>query len=123
MPYLNKISQNLAHLEANSHKIIKSHRIFRPSYNTFYEEININHTVVFITSFLHINKGFRLLWGSFKVIFCKNLTEFYQISLKNLPDLTDFSLQLMACMSMVIFVRLIHLTRVRGSWLLFCLAL
>ena len=50
MPYLtlwDKISQNLAHLEANSHKVIKSHRIFRPSYNTFYEEININHTLLF----------------------------------------------------------------------------
>ena len=32
------------------------------------------------------------------MIFCKNLTEFYQISLKNLPYLTDFSPQLMACM-------------------------
>ena len=44
MPYLtlwDKISQNLGHLEANSHKIIKSHRIFIPSYNKFYEEINI----------------------------------------------------------------------------------
>ena len=30
--------------------------------------------------------------------FCKNLTEFYQISLKNLPYLTDFSPHLMACM-------------------------
>ena len=30
--------------------------------------------------------------------FCKNLTEFYQISLKNLPYLTDFSPQLMARM-------------------------
>ena len=33
---VNKISQNLAHLEASSKKIIKSHRIFRLSYNTFY---------------------------------------------------------------------------------------
>ena len=32
---------------------------------------------------------------------CKNLTEFYQISLKNLPYLTDFSPQLMACMRAV----------------------
>ena len=49
MPHLtlwDKISQNLAHLEANSHKITKSHGIFRPSYNTFYEEININHTLL-----------------------------------------------------------------------------
>ena len=29
---------------------------------------------------------------------CKSLTEFYQISLKILPNLTDFSSQLMACM-------------------------
>ena len=43
MPYLtlwDKISRNLARLEASSRKI----RIFRPSYNTFYEEININYT-------------------------------------------------------------------------------
>ena len=49
MPYLtlwDKISQNLAHLEANSHKIIKSHR---PSYNTLYEEINRNHTLLFLS--------------------------------------------------------------------------
>ena len=30
--------------------------------------------------------------------FCKHLTEFYQNSLKNLPHLTDFSPQFMACM-------------------------
>ena len=35
-------------------------------------------------------------------MFCKNLTEFYQISLKNLPYLTDFSSQLIACMLMSI---------------------
>ena len=72
MPYLtlwDKISQNLAHLEANSHKIFKTHRIFRPSYNIFYEEINIQHFVVFITNFIHYNKGFGLFWGSFQVIF------------------------------------------------------
>ena len=47
MPYFtlwDKISQNLAHLEANSHKIFISHRIFRPFYNTFYEEIH--HTLL-----------------------------------------------------------------------------
>ena len=33
------------------------------------------------------------------MIFVKNLTEFYQISLKHLPDLTDFSPQLMACLT------------------------
>ena len=33
-----------------------------------------------------------------KSYFCKSLTEFYQISIKILPNLTDFSPQLMACM-------------------------
>ena len=50
MPYLtlwDKISQNLAKLEASSHNIIQSHRIFRPSYNTFNEEIN--HTLLFLS--------------------------------------------------------------------------
>ena len=36
---------------------------------------------------------------SVKSHFCKNLTEFYQISPKILPNLTDSSSQLMACMS------------------------
>ena len=57
MPYLtlsDKISQNLAYLEANSHKIFQSHRIFRPSYNTFYEEININHTLLWLSQASYI---------------------------------------------------------------------
>ena len=76
MPYLtlwDKISQNLARLEANSHKIIKSHRIFRPSLiqHILWRNKHKSHFVVFITSFLHINKAFWLLWWSFKVIFVK----------------------------------------------------
>ena len=43
-----------AHLEANSHTIIKSHRIFRPSYNTIFEEININHTLLFLSQASYI---------------------------------------------------------------------
>ena len=39
--------------------------------------------------------------GELQSDFCKNPTEFYQISLKNLPDLTDFSPQLMACMQII----------------------
>ena len=57
MQYLtlwDKISQNLAHLEANSNKIIKSNRFFRPSYKTFYEEININHTLLFLSQASYI---------------------------------------------------------------------
>ena len=52
--FIHAISQNLAHLEANSNNIIKSHRIFRPSYNTFYEEININHSLLFLSQASYI---------------------------------------------------------------------
>ena len=38
------------------------------------------------------------LLGELQIDFCKNLTEFYLISLKHLSYLTDFSLQLMAYM-------------------------
>ena len=51
---------------------------------------------IFITSFIHLNKGFCLFSGSFKVIFVKISQEFYQISLKNFPYLTDFIPQQMA---------------------------
>ena len=57
MPYLtlgDKISQNLHYLEANSREILKSHRIFRPSYNTFYEEINIHHTFLCLSQTSYI---------------------------------------------------------------------
>ena len=74
MPYLtlwNKISQNLAHLEANSHKIFQisqnlahleanSHKIFQISQNFQTTLQNIlwrnkhkSHFAVFITSFLY----------------------------------------------------------------------
>ena len=102
MPYLtlwDKISQNLAHLESNSHEILH----ILQNFQTILQHIlwgieHKSHFVVFITSFLHLNKGFWLFWGRSKVVFEKNLTEFYQISLKDLPYLTDFSPQLMACM-------------------------
>ena len=38
------------------------------------------------------------IFGELQSDFCKNLTEFDQIFLKNLPYLTDLSPQLMACM-------------------------
>ena len=63
-------SQNLGQLKANS----QSHRPFRPSCNTFYEEVNINHTLLCVPQAynkLHLNKGFWLFWGSSKVIFVK----------------------------------------------------
>ena len=70
MPYLtlwDKISQNLAHLEANSHKIFTSHRIFRPSFNTFCEEINLHHTLLCLsqTSYIII-KAYDYFWGASK---------------------------------------------------------
>ena len=37
-----------------SHCEIKSHRIFRPSYNTFFEEININHTLLCLSQASYI---------------------------------------------------------------------
>ena len=67
--------------------------------------------ILYITSFLHSKKRlrFRLFlggWGGggkrgggLQSDFCKNLTEFYQISRKKLPYLTDFSPQLMTCMT------------------------
>ena len=66
------LSQNLALLKADSHKIFKSHRIFRPSKNTFYKEIIINHTLLCLSQVAYIKiKGLWLFWGSSKVIFVK----------------------------------------------------
>ena len=73
MPYLtlwDKISQKLAHLEGNSHKKFKSHRIFRPFYNRFYEEINLIYTLLWLSQASYMKeKHFRLYWRSFKVMF------------------------------------------------------
>ena len=54
-----------------------------------------------VRGLLKLNKGNKIYLGSLKAVFCKSLTEFYQISLKILPYLTDFSSQLMACMNTV----------------------
>ena len=75
MPYLtlwDKIAQNLAHLEANSHKIFQSLRIFRPSYNILYKEININHTFLCLlqASYVWIKALYYFL-GRSKMIFVK----------------------------------------------------
>ena len=53
-----------------------------------------------VRSLLKLNKGKQNTFWELKSYFCKSLTEFYQISLKILPNLTDFSSQLMACMNM-----------------------
>ena len=85
MPYLtqlDKISQNLALLKADFHKIFKSHRIFRPFKNTFYKEIIINHTLLCYHKFPTLIKSFMVILGEFQTDFCEKLTEFYQISLE-----------------------------------------
>ena len=46
----------LAHLEGNSHKKFKSHRIFSPFYNRFYEEININHSLLWLSQASYMKK-------------------------------------------------------------------
>ena len=85
MPYLtlwDKISQNLAHLEANFHKIIQSQNFQTILQHILWRNKHKSHLVVFITSFLHLNKGFWLLWGSFKVIFVKISQNFIKSHLK-----------------------------------------
>ena len=97
-----------------SHCEIKSHRIWlfwKPNpirfsnlkefsdhlKHTFYKEIIINHTLLCSSQVSYIKiKAFWLFWGVPKW-FLWNLTEFYQISLKILVYLTDFSPQSLAC--------------------------
>ena len=66
--------------ERKSHRICQanSHKIFQISQNfqnilqhILWRNNHKSHFVVFITSFLHLNKGIWLFWGSFKVIFIK----------------------------------------------------
>ena len=57
MPYLtlwDKISQNFAHLETNSLKIFQISQNYRPSYNTFYEEIHVNHILLCLSEASYI---------------------------------------------------------------------
>ena len=86
MPYLtlwDKISQNLANLKGDSYKKFKSHRIFRPFYNGFYEEIDINHThYCGFHKLLTWKKKTRLYWGTSKVMFKKISQNFVKSSLK-----------------------------------------
>ena len=96
-PY--KISQNLAHLEGTFHEKLKSHRLFRPFDNRFYEEININHTLSWFSqaSYMGKKKKTRQYWGSSKVMFKKILQNFVKSSLK-FCLISDFSPQLITCM-------------------------
>ena len=84
---------HISHCEIKSHRIwpiwkpipirtFKSHRIFRPSYNIFYEEININHTLLCLSQALTFKKAFDYFGGA-QSDFCKNLTEFYQLSISS----------------------------------------
>ena len=86
MPYLtlwDKISQNLAHLEANSQKIFQiSQNLQTILQHIWWRNKHKSHCVMFITSFLHLNKGFWLFWGSSKVIFVKMSQNFIESPLK-----------------------------------------
>ena len=84
MPYLtlwDKISQNLAHLEANSHKIFQISKNFQPIFQQILWR-NKHKSVVFITSFLQLNKSFWLILGSSKVIFVKFSQNYIKSPLK-----------------------------------------
>ena len=88
MPYLtlwDKISQNLAHLEANSYKIFQIPQNFQTILqHILWRNKHKSHFVVFITSFLHLDKGFWLFKGSSYMIFVKISKNFIKCPLKNL---------------------------------------
>ena len=86
MPYLtlwDKISQNLDHLKTNSQKIFQISQNFQAILqHILWRNKHKSHFVVFITSFLHLNKGFWLFLGSSKVIFVKIPQNFIKSPLK-----------------------------------------
>ena len=51
-----------------------------------------SHFIVSVRSLLKLNKGNKIHFRELKSCLCKSLTEFYQISLKVLPNLTVFQL-------------------------------
>ena len=58
-------SHRISHKEGSSHKKIQFSLIFRPFYNRFYEEININHTLLWFsqTSYMQ-RKTLDHIWGA-----------------------------------------------------------
>ena len=66
-------------------RFFKFHIFFQPSYNIFYEEININHTLLCLSQASYIKANVFDYFGGRELhsVFCKNLTECYQISFKN----------------------------------------
>ena len=86
MPYLtlwDKISQNLAQLEAKSHKIFQISQNFQTILqHILWKNKHKLHIVVFMTSLLHLNKGFWLFLKSSKVIFVKVSQNFINSPLK-----------------------------------------
>ena len=85
MPYLrwDKASQNLAHMQANFHKIFQISQNFQ----TILQHIlwrNKHKSCLCLSQASYI----WIFWGS-SSDFCQKLTEFYAITLKTLPYLTD----------------------------------
>ena len=77
------LSINLALLKADSHKIFKSHRIFRPSKNTFYKEILINQPLLCLSQVSYIKiKAILVILGEFQSFFVKISKNFIKSPLK-----------------------------------------
>ena len=86
---------HISHCEIKSHRIwsiwkafpiknIQFSKIFRPFYNRFYEEININSTLLLFSQASYMKKkDFRLYWESSKVMFQKISQNFVKSPLKS----------------------------------------
>ena len=118
---------HIAQCEIKSHRILPLWKPFSNLTefsdhlnNTLYEEIYINHTLLCLSqaSYIKLKIFLTILW-ELQSDFCKNLTEFYWISLKNLGYLIDFSPQLMACVKFIHFATvLLLLERNSTIWFL-----
>ena len=87
---VSKSHRFLAPLDPISHKIFKSHRICIPFHKLFFDELEINHTLAWLAKAYFIKiMAFNLC--KFESDFHKNLTEFHQVSPKNLQNLTDLT--------------------------------
>ena len=67
-------------------RFFKSHRIFSPSYNTFYEEINVQYTLLCLSQASYTKIKALAILRELQSDFCKSLTKFYQFLLKIFPS-------------------------------------
>ena len=79
-----KISHYLAHLEANSHIIFQISQNFQTILqHILWRNKHKSHFIVFITSFLHLSKGFWLFLVSSKLLLVKISQNFVKSPLKH----------------------------------------